>query len=42
MSSPELKVYKKFKTRPSEPEAAAILEYIDEKTEKNTKRKKIF
>ena len=40
MSAPELKVYKKFKTRPSEPEAAAILEYIDEKTEKKYEEKK--
>ena len=42
MSTPELKVYEIFKARLSEPEAAAILEYIDEKTKKNTKRKKIF
>ena len=34
MSTLELKVYEIFKTRLSEPEAAAIIEYIDEKTER--------
>jgi hypothetical protein len=42
MSLVLLKVYEIFKARLSEPEAAAILEYIDEKTEKNMKRKRIF
>jgi hypothetical protein len=41
MSLVLLKVYEIFKARLSEPEAAA-LEYIDEKTEKNMKRKRIF
>ena len=40
MSTPELKVYEIFKARLSEPEAAAILEYIDEKTEKKYEEKK--
>ena len=42
MSTPELKVYEIFKARQSEPEAAAILEYFDEKTEKKYEKKKIF
>jgi hypothetical protein len=40
MSTLELKVYEIFKARLSEPEAAAILEYIDEKTEKKYEEKK--
>ena len=40
MWTPELKVYEIFKARQSEPEAAAVLEYIDEKTEKKYEEKK--
>jgi hypothetical protein len=40
MTALALKVYEIFKTRFSEPEAAAILEYIDEKTEKKYEEKK--
>jgi len=40
MSILALKVYEIFKTRFSEPEAAAILEYIDKKTQKKYEEKK--
>ena len=40
MSTPELKVYEIFKARQSEPEAAAVLEYIDKKTENKYEKKK--
>ena len=40
MSTTELKVYEIFKARQSEPEAAAILEYFDKKTEKKYEKKK--
>ena len=40
MWTPELKVYEIFKARQSEPEAAAVFEYIDEKTEKKYEEKK--
>ena len=40
MSTPELKVYGIFKASQCEPEAAAVLEYIDKKTEKKYEKKK--
>jgi hypothetical protein len=40
MSTLELKVYEIFKNRLSEPEAATIIEYIDEKVEKKIEQKK--
>jgi len=40
MSTLELKVYEIFKTRLSEQEASAIIQYIEEKTEKKFEEKK--